>query len=153
MPSTGSVNRLSRLINPDNYLREWEAAPITGSRNAPASSRAPPQKPNRLLAALVAADVDAQLRHHVGTRVLDELNPLLVLVEHLDVDAEALQLLDEHLEGFWHARLDDGIALDDRLVGLDAPPHVVRLYGQTFLGAVGGAIGFERPHLHLAIAL
>src|SRR5690348_2700673 len=103
----------------------WEAATSTRTRIVACL----PHK-LRLLAALVAADVDAQFRHHVSARVLDELNPLLVLVEHLDIDAEALQLLDEHLERFRHTRLNDGIALDDGLIGLDTSRHIVRLDGQ-----------------------
>src|SRR5579875_1736190 len=38
--------------------------------------------------AFKARQVDPQFRHRVALDILDELNLLLVLVEHLDVDAE-----------------------------------------------------------------
>src|SRR5437868_5031594 len=60
-----------------------------------------------LLFVLESAEVDAQLRHDVRAGILDELNPLLVLVQDLDVDAQALELFDEHFEGLGHARLHD----------------------------------------------
>ena len=49
--------------------------------------------------------------------------------------------------------LGDVVALDDRLVDLDPAEHVVGLDGQQLLQAVGGAVGLEGPHLHLAEAL
>ena len=47
----------------------------------------------------------------------------------------------------------DVLALDDGLVGLDAAGGVVGLHGEDLLQHVGGAVGVERPHLHLAEAL
>ena len=76
-----------------------------------------------------------------------------VVGEHLDVDAERLHLLHEHLEALGHARLGDVVALDDRLVHLDPAEHVVGLDGQQLLQAVRRAVGLEGPHLHLTEAL
>src|SRR4051812_2541821 len=70
--------------------------------------------------------------------------------EHLDVEAQRLHLLDEHLEGLRDAGLRDVLALDDRLVDLHAAEHVVGLDGEQLLQRVGRAVGLERPHLHLA---
>ncbi len=71
----------------------------------------------------------------------------------LDVEPERAHLLDEHVEAFRHARLEGVVASDDRLVDLGAAGDVVRLDGQHLLQRVGGAVGFERPHLHFAEAL
>ena len=45
------------------------------------------------------------------------------------------------------------LALDDALIDLGAPGHVVRLDGEHFLQGVSRAVGFQRPHFHLAEAL
>ena len=82
-----------------------------------------------------------------------ECDLLLVLVRAPRPQAEALQLLDEHLERLRHARLQDVLALDDRLVGLHAADHVVGLDRQQLLQGVRRAVGLERPDLHLAEAL
>ena len=85
--------------------------------------------------------------------VFGEGDLFLLLVQHLDRQPEALQLLDQHLERLGHAWLEDVLALDDRLVRLDAADHVVRLDGQDLLQRVRRAVRLERPHLHLAEAL
>ena len=72
---------------------------------------------------------------------------------NLDVEAEGLHLLDEHLEGLGDARLGDVLALHDGLVDLDPPEHVVGLDREQLLQRVRRAVGLERPHLHLAEAL
>src|SRR5690242_13909715 len=74
-------------------------------------------------------------------------------VEDLDIEAEGLHLLDEHLEGLGDAGLGDVVALDDGLVHLHAAGHVVGLDRQQLLQGVGGAVRLERPHLHLTEAL
>src|SRR5262249_27488453 len=79
--------------------------------------------------------------------------PLLGRLVEFDVEAERAQLLDQHVEGFGNARLEGVVAADDRLVDLGAARHVVRLHGQDLLQRVGGAVGLEGPHLHLAEAL
>src|SRR4029079_9677247 len=114
---------------------------------------APRTPKRRLVAVFETFQIDAQLGQGIRGGVLDELDLLFILVEHFHVQAEALELLDEHLEGFGHARLLNALALDDGLVGLDATDDVVRLDGEQLLEDVGGAVRFERPHLHLTEAL
>ena len=71
----------------------------------------------------------------------------------IDIEAEGLHLLDQDVEGFRNSHLEILVAAHDRLVDLGAARDVVRLDGQHFLERVGGAVGLERPHLHLAEAL
>ena len=73
--------------------------------------------------------------------------------DQLDVEAERAHFLDEHVEALGNAGLEGVVAADDRLVDLGAAGDVVRLDGQHLLQRVGGAVGFERPHLHFAEAL
>src|SRR4051794_20148311 len=47
--------------------------------------------------------------------------------QHLDVEAQRLQLLEQHLERLRDSRLRDVLALDDGLVDLHAAEHVVGL--------------------------
>ena len=75
------------------------------------------------------------------------------LGQHLDVEAERLHLLDEHLERLGDAGVGDVLALDDGLVDLHAAGHVVGLDREQLLQGVGGAVGLHRPDLHLAEAL
>src|SRR6188474_755338 len=71
----------------------------------------------------------------------------------LDVEAQALQFLDQHVERLGNAGLGRVLALDDRFVDPRPPRYVVRLDGEQFLKGVGGAVGLERPHLHFAESL
>ena len=71
----------------------------------------------------------------------------------LDVDAERADFLDEHVEGFGHARVHLVIAVHDVLVHLGAARHVVRLDRQHLLQRVRSAVRLERPDFHLAEAL
>src|SRR3954462_14201830 len=70
-----------------------------------------------------AGQVDAQVRRGplevlvVGVAHLDRL---AVAGEHLDVQAERLELLEQHLQRLGDSRLGDVLALDDRLVDLHA---------------------------------
>src|SRR6056297_2769960 len=99
--------------------------------------------------------VDAQLLGGAED-VLVELAHLDLLAgggQDLDVQAQGLHLLDEHLEALGDAGLGDVLALDDGLVDLHAAEHVVGLDGEQLLQAVGGAVGLEGPHLHLPEAL
>ena len=89
-----------------------------------------------------AASLGASSAHADGLRV-----------DQLDVEAQRAHLLDEHVEALGNARLERVVAAHDRLVDLGAAGHVVGLDGQHLLQRVGGAVGFERPHLHLAEAL
>src|SRR6476469_6494788 len=82
-----------------------------------------------------------------------QLDGLTVAGQHLDVQAQRLQLLEQHLERLRDARLRDVLALDDRLVHLDAAEDVVGLDRQQLLQRVRGAVGLHRPALHLTEAL
>src|SRR5262245_10080161 len=71
----------------------------------------------------------------------------------LDFETQALELLHQHVEGLRRPGLGRVLALHDRLVDARPPAHVVALHRQQLLERVGRAVGFERPHLHLAEAL
>src|SRR5262245_6654316 len=75
------------------------------------------------------------------------------ILDQLHVEAERLQLLEEHVERLGQTRLENVLAFDDGLVHARAAHHVVRLDGQELLQAVGSAIGLHRPDLHLAQTL
>src|SRR5437667_433878 len=77
----------------------------------------------------------------------------LLPLHQLDVQAERLQLADQDVERFGHARLDARFALDDGLVNLGAAIDVVRLRGEQFLQDVRCAVGFQCPDFHFAEAL
>ena len=81
------------------------------------------------------------------------LGALALLGDDVDVERQRLHLLEQDLEGLGDARLGDVLALDDGLVGLHAPDGVVGLDREHLLQRVRGAVGLERPHLHLAEAL
>src|SRR5579859_941058 len=70
-----------------------------------------------------------------------------------DVDGQRTNFLDQYVEGLRHAGLDPVVAVHDVLVHLGAADGVVRLHREHLLQGVGGAIGLERPDLHLAEAL
>src|SRR5262245_21814913 len=100
---------------------------------------------------LPTRQVDPELlgrAEHVLVGLL-ELDLLALCRTHLDVQAQGLHLLDQHLEGLGDPRLGDVLALDDRLVDLHAAEHVVGLDREELLERVGRAVRLERPHLHL----
>src|SRR3954449_12935026 len=106
-------------------------------------------------AGLAPAQVNSEFfsgTEHVLVR-LAHLDLHSVTGEHLDVEAQRLHLLDEHLERLGDSGLGDVLALDDRLVDLDATEDIVGLDGEQLLQRVGRAVGLERPHLHLTEAL
>src|SRR5215210_3993467 len=74
-------------------------------------------------------------------------------LEELDVEAEALELADQNVEGFRETRGFRHFTLHDRLVHLAAPFHIVALDGEQLLERVGRAVRLQGPHLHLAEAL
>ena len=78
---------------------------------------------------------------------------LLFLFFQADVQAQALQLFEQNVEGFGDAGLTDGVALDDGFIGIDASGDVVGLDGEDLLQVVGGGVGFQGPHFHFAEAL
>src|SRR4026209_2942185 len=103
-------------------------------------------------ARLTPGQVDAQLLGSTEDVLvgLAHLDGHAVAGEHLDVEAQRLHLLDQHLERLRDAGLRDVLALDDGLVDLHPAEHVVGLDGQQLLQRVGGAVGLEGPDLHLA---
>ena len=105
---------------------------------------------------LVPGQVDAQVRRRplqVLVVAVAHLDGRAVRGQHLHVEAERLELLEEHLERLGDARLGDVLALDDGLVHLHSTHHVVRLDGEQFLQRVCRAVGLHRPALHLTEAL
>src|SRR5580693_1050348 len=78
---------------------------------------------------------------------------LLLGIVQVDVEAERAHFLDQHVEAFGDTGFERVVAAHDRLVHLGAAGNVVGLHRQHFLQGVGGAVGFERPHLHFAKTL
>src|SRR5439155_24916444 len=112
--------------------------------------RLPSRRPQR-----ARREVDAELLGGAEQLVvlLAYLDLLALVREDVDVERERLHLLQQHLERLGDRRLGDVLALDDRLVGLDAPDRVVGLDREHLLQRVGRAVRLERPDLHLAEAL
>src|SRR5664279_1276867 len=77
----------------------------------------------------------------------------LVGLDQLHVEAQRLQLTNEHVEGFRHTRLNGRFAFDDGLVNLRTAIDVIGLRGEQLLQDVGCAVGFQGPHFHFAEAL
>src|SRR3984885_15861889 len=74
-------------------------------------------------------------------------------LHQLNVEAERLQLANEHVERFGHARLDTRLALDDGLVDLRAAIDVVGFRREQLLQDVRSTVGFKSPDFHFAEAL
>src|SRR5487761_1673696 len=148
--------------SPCDQVRMWSpvASPMRSwSKSLTSStSETPLRCPAGVLlvgAALGATDVDAELLGR-AVHVLVELTHLDLLTcgrEDLDVQAQRLHLLDEHLEALGDPRLGDVLALHDGLVDLHAAEDVVGLDREQLLERVGGPVGLEGPHLHLPEAL
>src|SRR5256885_7260168 len=102
---------------------------------------------------LFALEADAEVQRDLGNVLFRKDDLAFVLAQDLDPEREAFQLLHQHPERLRDAGLEGVVALDDRLVGLDAADDVVRLDGQHLLQDVRRAVSLERPHLHLAEAL
>src|SRR6185312_15897572 len=83
-----------------------------------------------------------------GGRLVDGVG-----VTHLDVEAERLHFLDQHVEGFRNAGLQSVVALDNAFVNPRASLHVVGFDGEQFLQRVSGAVSFHGPDFHFAEAL
>src|SRR5262245_22428619 len=58
---------------------------------------------------------------------LAHLQGYAVTGQHLDIEAQRLELLEQHLERLRNARLGNVLALDDGLVHLDPTENVVGL--------------------------
>src|SRR5213076_574214 len=89
-------------------------------------------------ARLPPGQVDAELLRRAEDVLVGvaELHGHAVAAEHLDVEAQRLHLLDEHLERLGDAGLGDVLALDDGLVHLHAAEDVVGLDRQQLLEGV-----------------
>src|ERR1043165_2372876 len=74
-------------------------------------------------------------------------------LQQFHIQAQRLQLADEHVERLRQAGIVRDLAFDDGLVDLRASFDVVRLDGEQFLQRVRGAVRFESPHFHLSEAL
>src|SRR5580704_3008835 len=74
-------------------------------------------------------------------------------LHQFNVEAERLQLANEHVERFGHARLDTRLALDDGLVDLRAAVNVVGLCREQLLQDVRRTVRFQRPDFHFTEAL
>src|SRR2546421_2847829 len=104
----------------------------------------------RVFPELFALEADAEVQRDLRDVLFTQYDLALVLAQDLDPERKPLQLLDQHAERLRDAGLERVVALDDRLVSLDAADDVVRLHGQDLLQDVRGAVSLERPHLHLA---
>src|SRR5690606_15689636 len=104
---------------------------------------------------LLVGQVDPQLLGRPEHLVvgLGHLDGLPVGGQHLHVETQRLELLEQHLERFRNTRLGDVLALDDGLVDLHTADHVVGLDRQQLLQGVGRAVGLHGPALHLTEAL
>src|SRR6478609_11012727 len=131
-------------------IRSWSKL-LTSSMGIPSAPLGLAPGVVLVAASFGARQVDAELLG--GTEdVFVELTHLDLLTsggEDLDVEAQGLHLLDEHLEALGDAGLGDVLALDDGLVDLHAAEHVVGLDGEELLQGVGGAVRLEGPDLHL----
>src|SRR5580700_3424175 len=94
-------------------------------------------------------------RFHTGYRVLGLVSCragrgfLLPGLDQLHVKTERLQLADQHVKRFRHARLHGSFALDDGFVNLGAAIHVVGLRRQQLLQNESRSVSFQRPDFHL----
>src|SRR5579883_935752 len=74
-------------------------------------------------------------------------------LDQFHIEAERLQLANQNVEGFRHARFNGGFALHNGLVNLRTAIDVVRLRGEQLLQDVRRTVGFQRPDFHFAEAL
>src|SRR5688572_4334136 len=89
----------------------------------------------------------------VSIRYLLSGRLLPVLRHQFDVERQALEFLDQHVERLRRAGFEEVLALDDGLVDPVAALHVVGLDGEHLLKRVRGPVRFQRPDLHLSEAL
>src|SRR3712207_4681301 len=102
---------------------------------------------------LAAGQVDAQLLRGPEDLVVGvaQLDRLPVAGQHLDVEAERLQLLEQHLERLRDARLGDVLALDDGLVDLHAAQDVVGLDGEQLLDRKSTRLNSSHANISYAV--
>src|SRR5579864_3828220 len=152
--SASKFSSFSNLFPLLPYLYLWTTRP-TLAKSAISRGLRPFEIPDSasfggILPELFALETDAEVKRYLGDVLFRQDNLAFVLAQDLDPEREPFQLLDQHAERFRDAGLQRVVALDDRLVGLDAADDVVRLHGQDLLQDVRGAVSLERPHLHLA---
>src|SRR5579864_8481436 len=152
--SASKFSSFSNLFPLLPYLYLWTTRP-TLAKSAISRGLRPFEIPDSasfggILPELFALETDAEVKRYLGDVLFRQDNLAFVLAQDLDPEREALQLLDQHTERFRNAGLERVVALDDRLVGLDAADDVVRLHGQDLLQNMRGAVSLERPHLHLS---
>src|SRR5690348_13569822 len=87
------------------------------------------------------------------SRVLGKSIIYLFLLAERDAQPESLQFFHQHVERLRNTGLGQVVALHDRLVHLRATLNVVRFHRQNLLQGMRGAVGLERPHLHLSETL
>ena len=75
---------------------------------------------NAVVAVLIGVH-SGQVEGIHGVFVLFQINDVAVLIQHLDVQAQGLEFLNQDLKGLRHAGLGYVVALDDSLVGPDTP--------------------------------
>ena len=95
---------------------------------------------------------DPQIDQSAATGAGDNGLPL-VRLDQLHIQAQRLQLANQHVERLRHTRLDGRFALDDGLVNLGAAINVIGLRRQQLLQDVRRAVSFQRPHFHFSEAL
>src|SRR3989449_9164913 len=81
------------------------------------------------------------------------LPPLSLRFDQFHIQSQALEFLDQDIEGLRESWLKEWFALHDRSVHSRTPRDIVRLDGQELLQSRSGAIGLERPDFHLANTL
>src|SRR6266851_1272130 len=102
---------------------------------------------------LFALEADSKVERNLRDVFFAQNNLALVLAQDLDPERKAFQLLHEHTERLRDAGFERVVALDDRLVRLDAADDVVGLDGEDLLEDVRRAVGLERPNFHLTETL
>ena len=60
-----------------------------------------------------------------------------------------MNLFHQYVERFRHTWVHAVIAIDNIFVDARTTIHIVGLHGEHFLQGVGGAVGLQRPALHL----
>src|SRR6266704_1818556 len=103
----------------------------------------------RVFPELFALEADAEVQRDLRDVLFRQNNLTLVLAQDLDPERQAFQLLDQNAERLRDAGLERVVALDDRLIRLDAADDVVGLDGEDLLEDVRCAVCLERPDLHL----
>src|SRR6266571_929950 len=151
------IRRSSKKLTSSTYISPWGRSGSrscwtrpTGGRRA-ACSASPWLSHLFNAARLAPRQVDAELLRGAEDILVGiaHLDGGAVAGKHLDVEAERLHLLDEHLEGLGNARLRYVLAFDYRLVDLHPAEDVVGLDRKQLLQRIGGAVRLKRPDLHL----